>query len=185
PSSSTVDGSTAAINMSRTTLGSDSATFALTDVISNSINNDLRVSYTHSTLQQSLTPPPDFSGTLSTLFPSATPPSNYSLHDMALSYTFLGLGVPSLNIGESAANNKQDQFNLVDTLSVLKGSHTLKFGMDFRLSDPNVNQAPYALNANFFATFGASGCNVGTPVFPPPPSPPQFICGRASSTAVQ
>src|SRR5262249_24035299 len=54
PSSSTVDGSTAAINMNRTTLGSDSATFALTDVISNSINNDLRVSYTHSTLQQSL-----------------------------------------------------------------------------------------------------------------------------------
>jgi Carboxypeptidase regulatory-like domain/TonB dependent receptor-like, beta-barrel len=185
PSSSTVDGSAAAINMSRTTLGSDSATFAFTDVITNSINNDLRVNYTRSTLQQSLTPPPGFTGTLSTLFPSATPPSNYSLRAMVLAYTFLGLGVPSLNIGESAANNKQDQFNLVDTLNVLKGSHALKFGVDFRLSNPNVNQAPYALNANFFTTFGASGCSVGPPVFPPPPSPPQFICGRASSTTVQ
>jgi Carboxypeptidase regulatory-like domain/TonB dependent receptor-like, beta-barrel len=185
PSSSTVDGSSTAINVSRTTLGSDFATFAFADVISNSINNDLRINYTHSTLQQSLTPPPGFTGTLSTLFPSVTPPSNYSLHDMVLSYTFLGLGIPSLNIGESAANNTQNQFNLVDTLNVLKGSHALRFGIDFRLSDPNVNQAPYTLSANFFTTFGAPRCNDGPPVFPPPPSPPQFVCGRASSTTVQ
>src|SRR5262249_24270262 len=185
PSSSTVDGSAAAINMSRTTLGSDSATLAFANVISIWVNNDLRFNYTRSTLQQSLTPPPGFAGSLSTLFPSATPPSNYSLRDMVLSYTFLGLGVPSLNIGESAANNKQDQFNLVDTMNVLKGSHALKFGVDFRVSEPNVNQAPYVLSANFFPAFGASGCNAGPPVFPAPPSPPQFICGRASSTSVQ
>jgi hypothetical protein len=183
-SSTSADGSIGAINKSSTSVGSDSGTFAFTDVISNSANNDLRVNYTHSTLLQSLTAPSSFSGTLSSLFPSAKPPSN-SLRDMVLSYTFLGLGIPSLNIGEAAADNKQDQFNLVDTLNVFKGSHALKFGIDFRLSDPNVNQAPYSLTANFFTTFGASGCNDGPPVFPPRPSPPQFICGRASSTAVQ
>jgi len=183
-SSTSADGSTAAINKSSTSVGSDSGTFAFMDVISNSVNNDLRVNYTHSTLRQALTAPSSFSGTLSSLFPSATPPSN-SIRDMVLSYTFQGLGVPSLNIGEAAANNKQDQFNVVDTLNVLKGSHALRFGIDFRLSDPNVNQAPYSLSANFFTTFGAPGCNDGPPVFPPRPSPPQFICGRASSTAVQ
>jgi TonB dependent receptor len=184
-SSTSADGSTASINSSSTTVGSDSGTFAFTDVISNTVNNDLRVNYTHSTLQQSLTAPTSFTGTLSTLFPSATPPSNYSLRDMVLSYTFLGLGVPSLNIGEAAANNKQNQFNVVDTLNVLKGSHALKFGIDFRLSDPNVNQAPYSLTANFFTTLGSPGCIDGPRVFPPPPSPPQFVCGKASSTASQ
>ena len=185
PSSSTADGSITAINMSRTRVGSDSATFAFTDVISNSMNNDLRVNYTQSTLQQSLTPPSAFTGTLSTLFPSATPPSNYSLRDMVLSYTFLGLGVPSLNIGQSAANNQQNQVNIVDTVNVLRRSHALKFGIDFRLSDANVNQAPYSLSANFFTTLGAPPCTDGPLVFPPPPSPPQFICGKASSTAAQ
>src|SRR4029453_15110012 len=90
-----------------------------------------------------------------------------------------------LDIGECAAKNKQDPFNLVDTLNIFKGSHALKFGIDFRLSDPNVNQAPYSLTANFFTTLGSPGCIDGPRVFPPPPSPPQFVCGKASSSASQ
>ena len=80
----------------------------------------------------------------------------------------------------------------------------LKFGLDFRLTDPTVNEAPFDLNANFYSSVQSAGCGgpVGTgPVGTGPvgtgPAPgmggvtvggggglPQFICGIAESSII-
>jgi hypothetical protein len=179
PSSTFANGSSSSINGTGVTLDSDSGTIGLT-----SINSDLRFNYSHSTLLLTQ-PAPSFTGNLSTLFPAGfAQPTGYSLSNMQLSFQFLGV-VPQLNIAQTAVDSAQGQFDLVDTLSMVKGAHTLKFGGDFRLTDPNLNVAPYSLNAIFYQSFGSPSCNSGPPVFPPPPSPPQFICGKASSTIIQ
>src|SRR5215813_3772309 len=200
PSSTVANGSLGSINNTGISLNSDSGVIGLISAISATTNNDLRFNYTRTTLSQSLTAPPGFMGSLGSLFPPgfAQPPSGYSMNDMLLSFNFVGLGVPSLTIGQAAANNKQKQINLVDTFSSVKGSHALKFGVDFRVTDPNVNRAPFEFTANFYSAVGTPPCGSGSPLGPPPLPPPpggppalppsllpQFICGKASNTIIQ
>src|ERR1700683_5275877 len=49
------------------------------------------------------------------------------------------------------ARDYQHQYNVVDTLSVQKGAHSLKFGVDYRRLTPNYGQAPYALIPVFYS----------------------------------
>src|SRR5215471_11266490 len=190
PSSTVAHGSLGSINDTGIALHSHSGTVGLIHVISPAMNNDLRFNYTRSALRESLTAP-SFTGNLSTLFPAgfSQPPAGYSLDDMLLSFNFLGLGIPSLNIGRAASNNKQGQVDLVDTLGVSRGAHMLKFGLDFRQTDPTVSKAPFALDVNFYSALAPASCSSGslpTPGGPPPPPPlPQFLCGRAANTVIQ
>jgi hypothetical protein len=190
PSSTVARGSLGSINNTGITLGSESGTIGFTRIIRPTVNNDLRVNYTHTGLRKSLTAP-SFTGTLASLFPAgfAQVPAAYSPSDMTLSFGFPGLGVPDLTIGPAAANNRQDQVDVVDALGMVKGSHTLKFGVDFRVTDPTVRNASYDFSAWFFSALGSAFC--GAPdVGPGGPGPgpgaplPQFICGKASSTTV-
>jgi hypothetical protein len=192
PSSTDAYGSLGSINNTGITVSTDSGTLGLMQTISPAINNDLRANYTHTGLRESLTAP-SFSGSTASLFPAgfSQPPAGYSPDGMLLSFSLLGLGVPDLNIGPAAANNRQGQFNLVDTLGVVKGSHTLKFGADFRVNDPTVSNASYNFSAWFYSAVatpiccapggGLGGLGVGSG----PAAPlPQFICGKAASTTV-
>jgi Carboxypeptidase regulatory-like domain/TonB dependent receptor len=47
------------------------------------------------------------------------------------------------------AHNQQHQYNIVDTLSMQKGAHTLKFGVDYRRLSPLHSQVQYGLLPNF------------------------------------
>jgi hypothetical protein len=190
PSSTVADGSLGSINNTGIALSSDSGTLGLTQTISPTITNDLRANYTHTGLRESLTAP-SFSGSIASLFPAgfSQPPTGYSPDEMLLSFSFLGLGVPDLNIGSAAVNNRQGQFNLVDTLGVVKGSHLLKFGADFRVNDPTVSNAPYNFSAWFYSAVetpicGSLGGGLGGPGMGPGAPLPQFICGKAASTTV-
>jgi hypothetical protein len=211
PSSTVAHGSLGSINDTGITLSSDSGTVGFTNTISPTVNNDLRANFTRTGLRESLTAP-SFSGTLASLFPAgfAQPPSGYSPADIMLSFSFLGLGIPGLDVAPAAANNRQGQFDIVDTLGVVKGYHTLKFGLDFRVTDPSVNNAPYDFSAWFYSALGtpicgtpggglggpgggpgAPGGGLGGPGAGPggpgggPGAPlPQFICGKAASTTV-
>jgi hypothetical protein len=189
PSSTVASGSLAAINDSALNLTSDSMTVGWTQTLSPTMTNDLRVNHSRMTLSESLSAP-SFAGSLGTLFPTglAQPPAGVSPDDILLSFVFAGLGVPSLNVGPKASRNSQVQFNAVDALSMIRGSHLLKFGADFRLTDPTVNKAGYNLIANFYSSEGAPFCGAAPSdrLSPFPPSPlPQFICGKASNTIVQ
>jgi hypothetical protein len=203
PSSTLAQGSLGNINNTGITLKSTSGTIGLSAAISPTVNNDLRFNYTNTSLKESLTAP-SFTGSLASLFPSGfAQPSGYSPENMLLTFNFLGLGVPSLSIGPSAANNRQGQLNLVDTFSKVTGTHMLKFGLDFRLTDPTVNEAPFDFQSDFYSSLtpascidgtsgppgvteppGVSGAPGGSGPLPPPPLP-QFICGKAAETIIQ
>src|SRR5215471_8518449 len=201
PSSTSAHGSLGSINNTTITLASDSGTIGFTHIISPSINHDLRANYTHTGLRESRTAP-TFGGNLSTLFPAgfAQPPSAYSPNDMMFSFSFLGLGIPELDIGPAAANNRQGQLNIVDTLGVVRKSHSLKFGLDFRMTDPTLRNAPYDFSAWFYSTLGTPICglpgggSIGLGPGSGGPGPgggpggvplPQFICGKAATTTVR
>jgi len=61
---------------------------------------------------------------------------------------FIGLGSISLQTG-SFGSDLQRQVNLVDTLSIIKGAHQLKFGLDYRRLFPIFDRANYAQQAAF------------------------------------
>jgi hypothetical protein len=210
PSSTFASGSAKSINSTETLVGSESATIGLTHIITSKTTNDLRFNYTNSTLRQTQTAP-SFTGTLDTLFPKGfAQPAGFSLRDMQFSLQFLGL-VPDLNLAQAlTTNSRQRQFNIVDTLSTVKGSHTFKFGVDARIIDPNLNTLPYSLNAVFYLPTienfvqlpprgggdpgrGEGGDAGGTEIAGPGSLPcgsnfaplPQFLCGGTIYTAIQ
>jgi hypothetical protein len=211
PSSTFASGSAKSINTNETRMGSDSVTIGLTHIITGKTSNDVRFNYTNSTLRQIQTAP-SFTGTLGTLFPKGfAQPAGFSLRDMQLSFQFLGL-VPDLNLAQSpTTNSRQRQFNIVDTLSTVRGSHTFKFGVDSRIIDPNLNTLPYSLNAVFYLPTiqifsqlppsgggdpgggepggGGGSSQVGGPASLPCGSNlaplPQFLCGGTIYTALQ
>jgi Carboxypeptidase regulatory-like domain len=77
-------------------------------------------------------------------------PSPYSFGNTLVYYVSgVGTGM-SVAMGFGAANY-QHQYNVVDTLSVQKGAHSLKFGADYRRLTPNYGQAPLELLPVFFA----------------------------------
>jgi hypothetical protein len=57
---------------------------------------------------------------------------------------------PALGLDQGfLGHNIQHQFNVVDGLTVQKGSHDLKFGVDFRRLTPSYGNAVYFQNPNF------------------------------------
>jgi hypothetical protein len=81
---------------------------------------------------------------------------------------------PGLSIGLNG-QNVQRQFNLVDNLSVSKGSHQLKFGLDYRYLSPIFEIREYDQVVTFPRLIGNPGA---------PPPAVSFVAGRASSVTV-
>jgi hypothetical protein len=208
--SSTIANAGSGLNISTTdtSLGSDSGTIGLVKTFGGSVTNDLRFNYIHSTSVGSDRPPAAFTGSLGSIFPSgfAQIPAGYSAKDIALGLNVLGFGGQGLNIDPAGLNSRQAQFNVIDSMSWVKGTHALKFGLDFRLTAPNINLAAYSFTANFssgggiiLGPGGPGGPSGGPPttscvlnsqgvptiVTIPGGSPalPNYICGLASSVS--
>ncbi len=56
--------------------------------------------------------------------------------------TTLGLNNPDITAGE-AAHNQQRQLNILDSISIQNGSHSLKFGVDYRRLSPRFDPSAY------------------------------------------
>src|SRR5260370_2572142 len=196
PSSTVAVGSGLALSSGSTIQGSDTGTLAFTYILSPTVTNDLRFNYSRTTAFGSDTPPAAFKGSLSGILPAgfAQPSPVLPLSQISLSFQPLGFAGPGLNIDQAGLNSATGQFNIVDSLSVVKGAHTLKFGVDFRLTDPNIHFAPYSFDANFGASgpvmFGGGGgaspgpCS-STDARGSATQLPAYICGLASSIFVQ
>ncbi len=77
-------------------------------------------------------------------------PSPFTAANGRFSFQIYTLGSFGNSIFAGAnANNQQRQFNIVDSISVQKGSHSLKFGIDYRRLSPRVNSAAYSQQAIF------------------------------------
>jgi len=126
------------------------ATVGVTWAISPTVNNDLRFNYSR-TQSSNVTQMDNFGGAAP--LTSLPFPSGFSTQNAFFGVVILPLGFStnrSLGVGRNTLN-VQRQINIVDSVSVQKGSHGLKFGVDFRRLSPLVSGFQYAQNGIFLS----------------------------------
>src|SRR5258708_15648603 len=77
-------------------------------------------------------------------------PSPLTIQNATLGLRIIPLRGGSLLIVGHGTQNLQRQINVVDSLSVQKGSHSLKFGIDYRRLSPLFVPASYGQSVLFF-----------------------------------
>jgi hypothetical protein len=127
-------------------------TIGLTQLITPRASNEVRANYSN-----------DRVNTVYTLdnFGGAVPPSDSQLFPAGFSSANSLFQLLIVGTGEFAQGNggtdEQRQFNLVDNLSVTKGSHQLKFGVDYRWLSPFSSPSSYGQFAEFTGVTTSSG----------------------------
>ena len=127
-------------------------TVGLTQMISPEVSNEVRANYSNHRIGIDFvmdnfggaTPIPD-----SILFPAGITSANGT-------FLFIVLGVGQYVHGKQGTT-EQRQVNLIDNLSVTKGSHQLKFGVDYRWLAPFSSPAAYHQFAAFSGVNNAPG----------------------------
>ena len=127
-------------------------TVGFTQLISPEISNEVRANYSNHRIATKFVMD-DFGGAVpltdSMLFPNGITSANGT-------FLFIILGVGEYVQGKQGTN-EQRQINLIDNLSVTKGSHQLKFGVDYRWLAPFSSPAAY----HQFAAFLGVGATPG------------------------
>lgn len=145
--------------LTRAELDTETLTGGATFSFSAGAINDLRVNWSRARGATSFTLD-DFGGArvlpVSLLFPSSTPPQEAG-------FQFLSGGGTNTNlvVGKNV-DNVQRQVNLVDNLSLVRGSHQLKFGVDYRRLTPIYNSLRYSQSVVYAGLTGATGPPPGT-----------------------
>ena len=139
-------------NTELTSFSLQTVTVGLTAMITPGISNDFRANYSNEREKTSYAldnfggavAPPD-----SLLFPAGVSPANgvFSLY-------FGGVGEYAAG---KQATDEQRQINLVDNLSVTRGHHLLKFGVDYRWLSPYSNPFDYRQFAEFSGMSASPG----------------------------
>lgn len=122
------------------------ATIGTTWSVSPAIANDFRLNYSR-TNASSYAYLDSFGGAVP-IAPLPFP-SPFTGQNGTFVFAILFLRNPDLIAGKNGANT-QHQINIVDNLSVQRGSHSLKFGVDFRRLSPVFDPKIYAQEAYFF-----------------------------------
>jgi Carboxypeptidase regulatory-like domain/TonB-dependent Receptor Plug Domain len=130
-----------------TDLDIQTLTVAATAVLSARVVNDARLNISRTAGLQ-IRIPDDYGGARipdqSMLFPDFVSPD-----DSVVAVNLRGAGAaPTLYLG-SQGSNSQRQMNIVDTLSLVAGSHQLKFGIDYRRLSPQFDFVSYQQTLNF------------------------------------
>ncbi len=131
-------------------------TFGLNSIFTSQLLNDLRINWSN-TGNVSRSALDTFGGAVvppnSSLFPAFASPNNSQfVFQIAIGTT------PTLRAGPTAANANA-QLNIVDSVSVTRGNHQLKFGGDLRRLYSTFGPAEYAQNPVFTS---AAAINAGT-----------------------
>ena len=143
-------------------------TLGVNQLLTPRISNELRANYSNDRIGTQFLLD-DFGGAVS-LANSLFFPSGYSSANAIFSLTVTGAGTYQKG---KQATNEQRQVNLIDNLSVTKGSHQLKFGMDYRWLSPFSSPSGYRQQANFL------GVTCSTP-----PCPGYAISGTAGFAVI-
>jgi hypothetical protein len=125
-----------------TQTGTVGATWNITSVLS----NDLRFNYSHVSANSNYYM--DMLGG-GVPFASLNFPDSFTAGNSLFDSLLLSLGVGEALVVGKGAQNGQRQFNLVDGVALQKGSHSLKFGVDFRRLSPEFDPSQYAQTAVF------------------------------------
>ncbi|HVI10301.1 MAG TPA: carboxypeptidase regulatory-like domain-containing protein [Candidatus Binatia bacterium] len=137
------------------------ATVGLTELISPRMSNEVRANYSNDRVGTSFSLD-NFGGAVP-LPESALYPAGFSSRDSFFEFLILGSG--ELGNGKYGID-EQRQVNLVDNFSLSKGSHQLRFGVDYRWLSPFTSPDNYAQFAEFTGlTSSPGGVLSGTAVF--------------------
>jgi Carboxypeptidase regulatory-like domain/TonB dependent receptor len=136
-------------------------TIGATWLVSPTITNDFRFNY--STVWGKTSEYLDAFGgavppTLATLQASNFLPSPYTLNTGQIAFASFDLANGNLVAGAAQVNSQQ-QFNWVDGVSAQRGSHSLKFGIDFRRLSPGFGPQLYEQGEFFLDTPSAEAGN--------------------------
>ncbi len=159
PSENSQRGASALSTVSNTDITTQTATLGATWLASPSIANDLRFNYsrTHAIGNQTQD---NFGGAVPLTAPPF--PSPFAIQDARFGFGIIPLGNnASYSVGV-LADNLQRQINLVDGLSVQRGRHSLKFGVDFRRLSPVFDPTEYAQLAIFRSVASAGAGNLAS-----------------------
>jgi hypothetical protein len=127
--------------VSPTTITTQTATVAATWAISPVVANDFRFNYS-STDASSLFRSDSFGGAVP--LDTLPLPSPFTAGNALFRFEVSALGSNNGTLLAGAnARNQQRQFNILDSVSAQKGSHSLKFGVDYRRLSPRLAPAAY------------------------------------------
>jgi len=145
-------------------------TFGSTYLLTPTISNDLRLNYSRNRASSFFTLD-DFGGAVvppdSVIFPSSR-----SSKDAGITISLTGALQGAIVWGRRP-QPLQRQFNIADGLSVVRGNHQLKFGVDYRRLSPTFSLQDYLATLTFNS--------VGTPGSPAAGS---LLSGRAASASI-
>jgi len=147
PSSLTQRGSgnSSLSTLSSTGITTQTATVGMTWSVSSTATDDLRFNYSRTNATGHFYE--DSFGGASPLA-SLPFPSPFTSENGFLQFAILGLTQENLQVGHIAAN-LQRQINIIDSYATQRGSHALKFGVDFRRLSPEVDPQAYRQDALF------------------------------------
>jgi hypothetical protein len=149
------DSGTTLSDTNRVPFRTQTATVGSSWVVNQRMVNDLRFNYSKSTASNNIEL--DNFGGATPLSDSALFPSGYSSNTGA--YMFLS-GTALWAEGRVVANT-QRQVNIVDSISISRGPHQLKFGGDYRYLFPINGGSPFSILA-MFTGLGVSSSSLGT-----------------------
>jgi len=135
--------------VSPTKINTQTATLGVTWAISSVAVSDFRFNYSTTDAASSN----HFDG-----FGGAVPvqtlpfPTPFSAQSALFQFTAISLGTTSGSslLAGPGSHNRQQQINIVDSLSLQKGSHGLKFGIDYRRLSPRYDSPAYS-QQNYFS----------------------------------
>ena len=160
PSELTQRGSNVSLNtVSWTTITTQTGTLGVTWGISTHAANDFRFNYS-STAASNLHGLDTFGGAVP--LETLPFPSPFTAQNGAFQFTIFSLGNNGNLLTGANAYNRQRQINVVDGVSVEKGSHNLKFGFDYRRLSPRYDSAAYG-QQNYF--LGIPSAETGSSYF--------------------
>jgi len=141
-------GATYSLNTVDTTgITTQTATIGGTWIVSPTVTNDLRFNYSRTSAKANFSMD-NFGGAV----PLTSPPfpGSFNTQNAEFGFWIFDLEQGVLQLGPQG-HNLQRQINVVDSLSMQRGSHSLKFGVDFRRLSPIVgypaySQSPYFLD---------------------------------------
>ena len=159
PSASTAREATSLSSLATNSFATHTLTLGLLGSFSSSINNETRANYSNVR---------GVSSSRLDGFAGATPlpnslllPSGFTAGNSNLGLFILGAGTSTSGLGAllagKTAGNEQRQVNFIDNLSVVVGSHQLKFGVDYRWLSPIAGNPAYQQSIFFLGVTGGSG----------------------------
>ena len=157
PSELTQRGSGYALSVvSPSRITTQTGTFGVSWMVSPNINNDARFNYSAAAASSTWSMD-NFGGAVP--LASLPLPSPYSSANGLFSLDTISLVNGTLIAGKNA-HNLQRQINVVENLSVQKGAHSLKFGVDYRRLSPQFSPAEYVQDVFFTDIASAQAGNL-------------------------